>query len=406
MSKLSRENTALKMKGAGDGIKTLIPKSTERIPVPSSRKFTATTVRDESVQLKLKQVLDDIQQKQGKLKKSKSIAEITPTKSNRRKPKRPAVGGTSMVLHATPRPPVDDVERTPSGRVERERRLEVLVYHRMLLCVWRRSKARLAMVSESLRRRQDQICNLEKQVDCLKDLTQSECHKRGEATGNCQRMESILQTIRTENSSLIGEKVSLQNELNNLRSKLENSNIDLENLKNEIDTKNVYVKRLESDILRERQIIENLKKENEYLSAKVKARDVEIKAHEEIADRLSRTLGDVEKHLRESEAEKRARISDLQKLSERYQSKVKKFECVQQELSRASRVHQEMRGNVDDLKEKLAKLGGELETVSEENERLRKEMCVKRGWWKNARDFMAVSWAILQNAAYIMLPAL
>lgn len=65
------------------------------------------------------------------------------------------------------------------------------------------------------------------------------------------------------------EKVSLQNELNNLRSKLENSNIDLENLKNEIDTKNVYVKRLESDILRERQIIENLKKENEYLSAKV-----------------------------------------------------------------------------------------------------------------------------------------
>jgi hypothetical protein len=65
-----------------------------------------------------------------------------------------------------------------------------------------------------------------------------------------------------------------------------------------------------------------------------------------------------------------------------------------------------MRGNVDDLKEKLAKLGGELETVSEENERLRKEMCVKRGWWKNARDFMAVSWAILQNAAYIMLPAL
>jgi hypothetical protein len=85
MSKLSRENTALKMKGAGDGIKTLIPKSTERIPVPSSRKFTATTVRDESVQLKLKQVLDDIQQKQGKLKKSKSIAEITPTKSNRRK---------------------------------------------------------------------------------------------------------------------------------------------------------------------------------------------------------------------------------------------------------------------------------------------------------------------------------
>ncbi|KAH0811527.1 hypothetical protein GEV33_011259 [Tenebrio molitor] len=349
MSKLSRENTALKMKGAGDGIKTLIPKSTERIPVPSSRKFTATTVRDESVQLKLKQVLDDIQQKQGKLKKSKSIAEITPTKSNRRKPKRPAVGGTSMVLHATPRLPVDDVERTPSGRVERERRLEVLVYHRMLLCVWRRSKARLAMVSESLRRRQDQICNLEKQVDCLKDLTQSECHKRGEATGNCQRMESILQTIRTENSSLIGEKVSLQNELNNLRSKLENSNIDLENLKNEIDTKNVYVKRLESDILRERQIIENLKKENEYLSAKVsrnsiipgwhesrltpgstraprnpmtncasqvKARDVEIKAHEEIADRLSRTLGDVEKHLRESEAEKRARISDLQKLSE------------------------------------------------------------------------------------------
>jgi hypothetical protein len=75
------------------------------------------------------------------------------------RPKRPAVGGTSMVLHATPRLPVDDVERTPSGRVERERRLEVLVYHRMLLCVWRRSKARLAMVSESLRRRQDQVCH-------------------------------------------------------------------------------------------------------------------------------------------------------------------------------------------------------------------------------------------------------
>ena len=84
MSKLSRESTALKMKGAGDGIKSLT-RSSERIPVPSSRKFTATLNRDESVQLKLKKVLDDLEAKQGKLKKSKTVAEITPTKSVRKK---------------------------------------------------------------------------------------------------------------------------------------------------------------------------------------------------------------------------------------------------------------------------------------------------------------------------------
>lgn len=83
MSKFSRENTASKLKGAGDGLKTLTNKPSERIPVPSSRKFTATMVRDESVQLKLKQVIDEIEAKG--LKKSKTVAEITPTKSTRKK---------------------------------------------------------------------------------------------------------------------------------------------------------------------------------------------------------------------------------------------------------------------------------------------------------------------------------
>ncbi|XP_044254868.1 myosin-2 heavy chain-like [Tribolium madens] len=405
MSKFNRENTASKLKGAGDGVRALTSKSSERVPVPSSRKFTATMVRDESVQLKLKKVLDEIEAKQG-LKKAKTVAEITPTKITRRNRVKRQDSRASSMLHATPRPPLDDVKRPPSGRVDRERRIQLLVYHRMLLFVWRRSKMRLAMVSESLRRRQEQISNLEKQIDCLKNLTQSECHKRGEAIGDCQRLESVLKAIQLENNSLVAEKVELQKEINELRDKLQNVSTEKENLKNEINTKNVYLKRIEQELQKERILMMNLRDQNAGLISKVKAQDAEIEAQEQVTDKLNQTLKDLEHHIHECEEQKTAQSLDLKRLSEQYQFVVKKSDCLKQELSRVYSTKDKMKQKIADLEDNLAKISAQYERLLDENKGFREETESRKCWWRNARDFLAVSWAVLQNAAYIMLPAM
>ncbi|KYB27784.1 myosin-11 [Tribolium castaneum] len=402
MSKFTRENTASKLRGAGDGVKSSKP--SDRVPVPSSRKFTATMVRDESVQLKLKKVIDEIEAKQG-LKKAKTVAEITPTKSTRKnRVRRP--DGQQQVLHATPRPPLDDVKRSPSRRVDRERRLQLLVYHGFLLFVWRRSKMRLTMVSESLRRRQEQISNLEKQINCLKDLTQSECHKRGEAMGDCQRLENLLKSVQLENNSLVAEKIELGKELSELQAKLQSLSLEKENLRNEFNTKNVHLKRVEQELQKERILMMGLRDQNAALVSKVKAQDAEIEAQEQVTDRLNQTLKDLEQHLNECREEKRVQSLEFERLSERYQFVVKKSDCLKQELSRVYAARDRMKIKIGDLEDNLARISAQYEAILDENRGLRAERDRRKVWWRNAKDFLEVSWALLQHAAYIMLPAM
>lgn len=51
-------------------------------------------------------------------------------------------------------------------------------------------------------------------------------------------------------------------------------------------------------------------------------------------------------------------------------------------------------------------MGNKYDLLLKENEALKEELDKKKCWWRNAKEIMIVSWTVLQNAAYIMLPAL
>lgn len=75
-----------KIDGQGDGIKNITVR--KRFPVMSSRKFNARAPRDETLKLKLENALAEMQGKpkvHDCLKKSKTVAEITPTKNKAKK---------------------------------------------------------------------------------------------------------------------------------------------------------------------------------------------------------------------------------------------------------------------------------------------------------------------------------
>lgn len=72
--------------GEGDGIKNITVR--RRVPVSSSRKFNANVPPDESMRIKIGKALNELQGRpklHGCLKKSQTVAEITPTKSKVRK---------------------------------------------------------------------------------------------------------------------------------------------------------------------------------------------------------------------------------------------------------------------------------------------------------------------------------
>ncbi|KAG5873707.1 hypothetical protein JTB14_016724 [Gonioctena quinquepunctata] len=194
--------------GEGDGLKNTA--SHRRVAIPSSRKFGTRVQHDEKLRLKLENALKEAHAREKPKshsclgKKAKTVAEITPTKSKvRRRPVKlnPAADGvddsssaassTIATLHATPRP----LDGTPTiAAVEASRRCPrdwavCLVYQRLLVCVWRRHRARLDAVTESCGRQQNQIHQLEVQVDFLKSLRTSECEKRNEAINECQQLK-------------------------------------------------------------------------------------------------------------------------------------------------------------------------------------------------------------------------
>lgn len=74
------------LNGEGDGIKNITVR--RRVPVPSSRKFNANIPPDESMRIKIGNALSELQGRPKPhtcLKKSQTVAEITPTKSKVKK---------------------------------------------------------------------------------------------------------------------------------------------------------------------------------------------------------------------------------------------------------------------------------------------------------------------------------
>lgn len=76
------------------------------------------------------------------------------------------------------------------------------------------------------------------------------------------------------------------------------------------------------------------------------------------------------------------------------------------DLNKVCSVRDELKIKVEKLEDKLVQLTCDYERLCKENERMKLETLERKCWWKNAKEFAIVSWAVIQNAAYLMLPAL
>lgn len=201
-----------KIDGQGDGLKRITIR--KRLPIDSSRKFNARAPRDDSQKPKLEQALIEMRTPRKIvshccIQKSKTVAEITPTKSKRKPQKILRTpdndlnedSSSDVTLFATPRP--FDTCYLPSMCPRRKAVCQV--YQRLMLCAWRRHRRRHNELTQTCLQQHNNLNQLELQIEVLNSLRNSESERRLEAVNDCHKMKSQIEQLEVENDDLKGK---------------------------------------------------------------------------------------------------------------------------------------------------------------------------------------------------------
>ncbi|GJQ77543.1 hypothetical protein Trydic_g20932 [Trypoxylus dichotomus] len=166
----------------GDGIKRSIEKPPlRRTPVPSSRKLTVRPqVRNDNVKLKLEDALRNMpspKTRQFTRKRAQTMAEITPSKKK--------VSAGSIDRHPST---LEGVSLATYKSAPRKEDASRRVYQQLLLNAWRRRRDQVATLTDSSRRLQTQVDQLQMQIDVLQKLRESESKRRLESASETERL--------------------------------------------------------------------------------------------------------------------------------------------------------------------------------------------------------------------------
>ncbi|KAL1505255.1 hypothetical protein ABEB36_004859 [Hypothenemus hampei] len=262
-----QEKNFLTPQGHGDGheirAQSLLAK--KRPPVSSARKFNARIPKDETLVHKLEESLKEthcqdaettISRKTSHDQKLKaaSVAEITPTKSNKRSCN--VSLETGYEVYATPRLHI------PVKIYCRQEKYICIVYKRLVLLAWRRSRAYISSMQEQLEKQRQQIAQLGLQTNTLGILRTSESQKRMQNHAEYQQLKRTVELFELENGRLNEVLENMQSQMetlqNNLKiAKTENSVLSDEanEMRDIICKKNSEEKILEERIKRQEEIV-------------------------------------------------------------------------------------------------------------------------------------------------------
>ncbi|XP_074038062.1 uncharacterized protein [Leptinotarsa decemlineata] len=395
--------------GEGDGLRNTA--SRRRVAVLSCRKFNVRMQRDEKLQLKLETALQDAQTRpKPKIhscleKKSKTVAEITPTKS--KASRRPFKLTSSedvedtvnvVALHATPRPLDAPPPKEASRRCPRDWAV-CMVYQRLLVCVWRRCRARLDAVSESCGRQQNQIHQLEVQVDFLKNLRTTEWTKRKEALEECLIMKKKTEILESDKINLMQELKNTQEELMNAKKNLKLAKCDLKKCSDQVG-------KLESQLKKR-------KEEKLDLQAKVSSQEQELLNQASTISSLGEALKMSERNLQNSETNLKTKQEQFSEILQQLQNEVDSNCSMKEEIDLLRAAKNNLENQSKCLEEELEAYISNCDELREENISLRdnfEEVSLqlqeekKKAWYKDRREIASVSLAALQKIASIVLP--
>lgn len=410
----------LNMDGDGDGIKNVTAR--KRTPVPSSKKFNARTPCDEKMRIKLEKTLMEMQSKESKPKshccliKSQSVAEITPSKSKPKKKPIPKLqklnlsgdssehdtSSLSVTLHATPRPleaPLATSTSSASRRCCTRDWAACKVYGRLMLCVWRRYKARLQAMSESNGRQQNQISQLELQVDFLKNMRNSECDKRNEALNECQRLKKKMEILELANNNLIEEIKSQQEELMGSKKNIRLVKFDL--------------KKSSEELIQTKDLLKRRKEEKMDLLSKLATQEKKIYNQNSTISDLENALTISENNLHNIESNFRSKQDEFDEICQQLEAEMKLNEKLKTEISCLKNSNVLFQNRSKHLEDELESYISHIEELKEENtsiriglEQVATELSVekKRPWYKNTKELALLSLSALQKIAEVVLP--
>ncbi|XP_072383431.1 uncharacterized protein [Diabrotica undecimpunctata] len=398
-------------KGDGDGVKKTTPR--KRFPVPSSRKFNVKAPRDENIKAKLEQALEEMGKvkKHNCLAKAQTVAEITPTKSKRKKTQflklsfdgdTPDLHTTLQVaLHATPRP----LDGTPALASHAQRRrctrdwAVCTVYQRLLLFVWRRTKARLQTLSESNGRQQNQISQLELQVDFLKSMRKSECERRNEALQECHNMSKKVSVLEITNNNLMQELKIIQDDLVNTKKNLTLTKLDL------IKTTDQLSKSQEQLMRRREEKLD--------LISKLNCQEQEVSSQNEKIVELEEKFKIIENNLHNMESNFKNKQEELEAVQEQFQLEVKLNDSLKDNMASLEHTKIELERRVKTLENELMVYIDGIENLEDENITIRENLAEvtlelfeekKKKWVKITKELTLLSLSALQKIIEVMLP--
>ncbi|KAK4883944.1 hypothetical protein RN001_000215 [Aquatica leii] len=344
---------------SGDGTKNILKdriKKSEKIP--SSRCFGTRSLSNNSNKVKLQNAIQELSTPVLR-KKALTLAEITPTRNKN---------------HSAPNDCCLTIVTKCDNRKDAARR----IYELLLLNSWRKRKADISLLTDSLRALETQNRKLERQIDALHRLRLAESEKRNEAVAQTQLLHRENEETIHRNTVLEKEKKLLQKEVEMFREKLTVTQTQFENTKNELIAKHIDLENVDYQLSLEKRKIKRLRTEKKSLEEQEEIRKQEIQDYREQLAELHNNLLNAEINLEDSIASNDNYKRENGNLTEKLEVEVSTNRRIQEN------------------NEKLKFCLFAIKRV------LRKEQ--NRPWWKNASDLGFAFLSSLKTVSGILLP--
>ncbi|CAH1985685.1 unnamed protein product [Acanthoscelides obtectus] len=399
-----------KVGGEGDGQQRgRIQKIQKRVPMSSALKFRAKAQYRETMKDTLEVALTQIQSKtklapkiHNCLVKSRSIAEITPTKS-KAKGSRPVhvtplkistLGGDAVVedttIHATPRRPAAQTSTLP--RKCDRRWVECRVQKRLLLKAWRKRRVDRDEAAKKAEGLKEQVSQLQLQVDVLKNLRNSESDKRKEALNECHNLKKNIESLQVENWQL-------KEELQNIRDALDNTQKNMALTKSDLKKRSEQINKIQD-------LLKRQKEEKLDLKCKISSQEQEIYMQNNIISRLEQAISTTAVNLQNTENNLRAKEQQFDEIRIKLQNERVRNSSLEEDIVSLQQQKMELESQSIILEEQLEDLEISLDRVKEINETMKGELyevslqlCEeqKKNWFNQTKDVAMLSLSTLHK---------
>lgn len=362
------------VKGAGDGLKQ--PKTL----FPTSRKFTIA--RNQCIQSKLKNRENKNEQHFKQFGKAKTDSEITPIKFIQKSLKL-SEESDLLELHKT-------LSRFPNE--SNYHQLIETACRRFFLLVWQKNRIQLKDLSLTLQNEIKKELSLVNQIQLLKVLNKSEQDNANKAIADYQETQIQLENVQLKHTEILSKKEILELKVDELNQLKNNLVLNVKDLKEEIKVKINCIKKLDNDLGDDKIVLIQLQADNKILKSKQTTQVLLIEEQQDIIVEVQHNLKNNEKELAKMKhikdkvyANNKSIKAEMYKNRKLFKDNVQKMKALENQLSILTDSYQE--------------------TINA-NQALKQHLEAAKNVWKIAEKIVKRAWSILQESAYLMLPAL